>query len=247
MLDMKEKKPIICYGRNSVREAIRADQVLLLKVESRLGKDKVVLEARERGLPIDFASVSELTKLANTSSHQGMVALTKEIKTYSLDEVIALNKGKRNPLILMLDGIEDPHNLGAILRSADAFGVDAIIMKKRNEVPLNSTVIRVSTGAIYHLNVCVVPNLTNAITSLKKNGYWVVASDGEGKTNFDEVDYSCPIVMIVGSEGFGVSRLVLREADFVVKIPMLGHVNSLNASVSAGILLAEVQKNRRLQ
>ncbi len=244
---MQRKTPIICYGRNSVREAIRADQVLRLKVESRFKEDEVVKEARERGLPIDYVSQDELTRLTNSPSHQGLVALTKEIPTYSLDEIIASVKGKENPLILMLDGIEDPHNLGAILRSADAFGVDAIIMKKRNEVPLNSTVIKVSTGAIYHLKVCVVANLSNAISSLKKNGFWVVSSDGSGTTNYDEVDYSGPIVMIVGSEGFGISRLVLRESDFVVKIPMLGHVNSLNASVSAGILLAEVQEKRKLQ
>ena len=122
--------------------------------------------------------------------------------------------------------------------------VDGIIMKKRNEVPLNSTVAKVSTGAICYEKVASVPNLSQAIRKLKDNGFWVVTSDGSGTTNYDEIDYKCPIALVVGSEGFGVSRLLVRDSDFVAKIPMVGHVNSLNASVATAVFLAQISSSR---
>ena len=145
----------------------------------------------------------------------------------------------------MLDCIADPHNLVAILRTCDALGVDGVIIKKRGEAPLNATVSKVSTGAINWVKVAEVTNLNQAIETLKKKGYWIVASDGEAKMNYDEVDYKSPICLIVGSEGFGISKLVLKNSDFIVKIPMFGHVNSLNASVSAAILASEIVRSRR--
>ena len=144
----------------------------------------------------------------------------------------------------MLDGIEDPHNLGAILRSADAFGVDGVIIKSRGGVGLNGTVAKVSTGAISYVKVAEVNNLTKAALKLKDAGYWIVESDGSASLSYDEVDYHCPICLVVGSEGFGISRLLLSKADFVVKIPMKGHVNSLNASVATGILLSLISLKR---
>ena len=231
---------ILVFGKNTVRETLRSGSAIELYVSPKNQEDPLVRQARADSVQVHILPPAELDKMAKSTSHQGFVALSHPWKEYSLNELITAAKAKENPLILMLDGIEDPHNLGAILRSADAFGVDGIILKKRGEAPLNATVAKVSTGAIHYVRTCVVPNLTAAITTLKKNGYWVVSSDGSGKMNYDEVDYSGPIVMVVGSEGFGISNLVLKNSDFIVKIPMVGHVNSLNASVAAGILLAGV-------
>jgi len=162
----------------------------------------------------------------------------------SLRELITMGKSKENPLLVMLDGIEDPVNLGAILRSCDAFGVDGVIIRNTGNVTLNSTVAKVSTGAVAYVPVCGVPNLSQAISELKDSGYWVVSSDGSAKQDYDEVDYRGPIVLVVGSEGFGISRLVLQRSDFIVKIPMVGHVNSLNASVATGVLLSHIHLAR---
>jgi 23S rRNA (guanosine2251-2'-O)-methyltransferase len=171
-------------------------------------------------------------------SHQGIVALCEEYKYLTLKQLLSKLEGKENPLIVLLDGLEDPHNLGAILRSVDAFGADGVIIGANRQVRLNSTVAKVSTGAIEYVDVCMVTNLNQAVKELKEAGYWVVASDGEAKQDYREIDYNMKTVLIVGSEGFGVSQLLLKYSDFIVKIPMVGHVNSLNASVSAGIMIS---------
>lgn len=235
---------IIIYGKNAVREAVASNSATELKVVRRLGQDKIVQQAKAKKIPVELVEESELTRIAKNPSHQGFMAICKGWKNYSVEELIESSKASKYPLILILDGIEDPHNLGAILRSCDAFGVDGIIMKKRNEVPLNSTVAKVSTGAICYAKVASVPNLSQAMAKLKDNGYWVVCSDGSGTGNYDEIDYKCPIALVVGSEGFGVSRLLVRDSDFVAKIPMIGHVNSLNASVATAVFLAEISSLR---
>lgn len=236
---------IIIYGKNAVRETVAAGRALTLKVNPKQGKDPIVMEARVRKVPVEFAQDADLTRIAKNPSHQGFVAICADFPLFSLDDLIEEGKKKEYPLILILDGIEDPHNLGAIMRSADAFGVDGIVIKKKGEVPLTSTVAKVSTGAINYVKVAQVTNLTVSLKALQKAGYWVVASDGAGKVAYDEIDYRCPIALIVGSEGFGISRLLLENSDFVAQIPMLGHVNSLNASVSAGILLSQIVSFRR--
>ena len=236
---------IMVFGKNTVRETLRSGSAIELYVSPRNQNDPLVGEARSASIPVRIVSNTELDKLSKSTSHQGYVCSCHQWKEYTLRELIDATKGKENPLFLMLDGIEDPHNLGAILRSADAFGVDGVIMKKRGEVPLNPTVAKVSTGAIHYVRTCVVPNLSASIATLKKNGFWIVSSDGSGKMEYDQVDYSGPIVMVVGSEGFGISGLVLKNSDFVVRIPMVGHVNSLNASVATGILLAGIALLRK--
>ena len=183
--------------------------------------------------------------MAKNPSHQGFLVLSEAIRSYSLEEVLqSIPSEKKYPLIVILDGIEDPHNLGAIIRTCDAFSVDGIIMKKRGEVPLNGTVAKVSTGAINYVKVAVVANLNQAIEKLKQNGYWVVSSDGSATQSYLDVDYNSPIALVVGSEGFGISKLVLKNSDFIVKIPMTGHVNSLNASVASAILISGVVASR---
>lgn len=236
---------ILIYSKNTIREALRAKVVKKLYVSNKNRNDPLVKLATKELGDIVFLKDEELTKLAKNSLHQGFVAEINEFEVSTLEEIVANCKNKENPLILILDGIEDPHNLGAILRSADAFGVDGIILKNRGEVPLNSTVARVSTGAVFHLNIAPVTNLNRSIDYLKKNGFWIVASDGEAKLNYDEIDYKGPIGIIVGSEGFGISKLLLSNSDFIVKIPMVGHVNSLNASVASAIMLVMVSHLRK--
>ncbi len=234
----------IVTGKNAVREAVCSGCATKVLTLERFQKDPLVVMAQAKKLVVEFVRETELTRITKNSCHQGFVAICKEWRNYSVEELIESSKNSKYPLLLILDGIEDPHNLGAILRSCDAFGVDGIIMKKRNEVPLNSTVAKVSTGAICYAKVSTVPNLSQAIRKLKENGFWIVSSDGSASTSYDTIDYKCPIALIVGSEGFGVSRLLLRDSDFVTKIPMVGHVNSLNASVATGIFLAQISSLR---
>lgn len=236
---------IIVYGRNAVTASIESGSAVRLLTLRRLENDAISLLAKKKGVHIEIVDEGLLLKMAKNPAHQGFVVVAEAKKTISLPSMIEKTKGKKNSLILMLDGIEDPQNLGAILRSADAFGVDWIIMKSRGEAPLNGTVAKVSTGAIEYVDVSIVPNLSNAIKLLKDAGYWVVASDGSAKQTYDEVNYDCPIVLVIGSEGFGISRLVLQNSDFIIKIPMFGHVNSLNASVATGILLSAINRLRK--
>ena len=228
------------YGKNAVRATLEADNAKTLFTLKRLEKDELVAMARKKGIPVKFVEEKELTGLAKNPSHQGFLVLSEAIRSYSLEEVLqSIPSEKKYPLIVILDGIEDPHNLGAIIRTCDG-----IIMKKRGAVPLNGTVAKVSTGAINYVKVAVVANLNQAIEKLKQNGYWVVSSDGSATQSYLDVDYNSPIALVVGSEGFGISKLVLKNSDFIVKIPMTGHVNSLNASVASAILISGVVASR---
>ncbi len=232
------------FGKNAVRAALEANQAKTLYVPSRHSHSDIVLLAQGRKVPVKILPDKELDRLASNSNHQGYIATIDKIRLYSVDDLVALSKDKPYPTILILDGIEDPQNLGAILRSADAFGVDGVIVKKRGEVPLNGTVAKVSTGAVYHVKVASVPNLTQAIEKLQKAGFWIVSSADQGASSYVDIDYKCPIGLVVGNEGSGISRLVLEHSDFIVKIPMHGHVNCLNASVATGVLLANIISSR---
>ena len=207
--------------------------------------DREVLKAIAlKKIDIERVAESKLDQLSERGLHQGIVASVLDFRYYSLEEVIAAAASKKYPLLIVLDGIEDPHNFGAILRTCDAFGVDGVIIKKNRQVPLNATVAKVSTGAIDFVKVAEVTNLSVAIASLKERGYWIVASDGEATLSYRDVDCERPIALVLGSEGRGVSRLVIERSDYKVKIPMFGHVNSLNVSVAAGILIANIVKDR---
>lgn len=234
----------IIYGRNAVRSSIEADRVKTLYVSSRLEGDRLLEFARSKKLKVRLIDSNELTRLAKNPAHQGFVAEVEEYGTSSIEDIINSSKGKKYPLVIILDGIEDPHNLGAILRTADAFGVDGIIIKNHGQVQLNGTVAKVSTGAINYVKVAVVSNLSNAVEKLKQNGFWVVASDGSAKQSYLDVDYNCPIALVVGSEGFGIAPLLLKRSDFIVKIPMCGHVSCLNASVATAVIVAGIVSSR---
>lgn len=237
-----KKSDNLIFGRNPVKEAILSDRVVRLYI-SRSIKDNSLLElAHNHHLVPMMVSNEELDRFCE-GVHQGVAADIKRYEYLSLDNILGKIKKIKNPVIVMLDGINDPHNFGAILRSCDVFNVSAIIISKHNQVPLNATVAKTSAGAINYVPVVLVNNLNAAISVLKDNGFWVVSADGQGTTNYHELNYDFPTVLVVGSEGKGISQLVLRNSDYIVKIPLLGHVNSLNASVATGILLGRIKNS----
>lgn len=235
---------ITIYGKNAVLSSLNEGKVLRLFLAPQIRDEKVLSIARQMNIEIKVMSVSQLDQMTNHGVHQGMVAEVNNFEYTDLKNLIKQAKKKSLPLLLMLDGINDPHNLGAIIRSADAFGVDGIIIKKTNQVAVTATVIKVATGATNYVPVCQVTNLTQTLQLLKEEGFWAVATDGSAKQNYLDIDYKIPIVLIIGSEGEGISKLVLANSDFTVKIPMVGHVNSLNASVATAVLLAGIVSKR---
>lgn len=237
---------IVLTSINSIRESLRVGNVSQLYYLASKEGSFLVVEAKKAGIPVKLASAQELDTLSRANKHQGIVALSAEKEPCSVHDIIAKAQGKPLPLVLILDGIQDPHNLGAVLRVCDAFGVDGLIVKSKGEVPLNATVARVSTGAIEYVDVAVVPNLNQAISELRDAGYGIVAAEGSAEKNVESVDYRRPMALVIGSEGFGISHAVLSKCDEIVKIPMHGHVNSLNASVSAGIIISQIDLLRRL-
>ena len=232
----------LIYGKNPAIEAIRAKKALKVFLVSNFSDQKILNLIKENHLNVSYINPNEMDKMCD-GVHQGVAAELKPYQTVSLEEIILKAKKKDKKIIVMLDGIEDPHNLGAILRSADVFEASGIILPKHNSVSLNATVAKTSAGAINYVPVAVVNNLNQAISKLKEEGYWVVATDGSAEISYSSIKYDFPVVVVIGSEGKGVSSLVLKNSDYIVKIPQFGHVNSLNASVAAGILLAEVHKS----
>ena len=231
----------LVYGKNPVIEAIRAKKALKVFVVANFNDQKVLNLIKDNKLNMVSISPNEMDKMCN-GVHQGIAAELKPYQTVSLEEIIIKANKKNKKIIVMLDNINDPHNLGAILRSADVFEAAGIVLPKHNSVSLNATVAKTSAGAINYVPVAVVNNLNQAIKTLKEEGYWVVSTDGSATIDYSSIKYDFPVVVVIGSEGKGVSPLVLKNSDYVVKIPQFGHVNSLNASVAAGILLAEVHK-----
>lgn len=234
----------LIYGRNPVLSSLGENRVEKIFLDMQFSDREVLKAIALKKIDIERVAESKLDQLSERGLHQGIVASVLDFRYYSLEEVIAAAASKKYPLLIVLDGIEDPHNFGAILRTCDAFGVDGVIIKKNRQVPLNATVAKVSTGAIDFVKVAEVTNLSVAIASLKERGYWIVASDGEATLSYRDVDCERPIALVLGSEGRGVSRLVIERSDYKVKIPMFGHVNSLNVSVAAGILIANIVKDR---
>lgn len=234
------------YGRNAVRNAIsNNNSVKKVFVDGGVQDSVINILTKNKNIPLQIVTKSSLTKLVGDVKHQGIVAEIEEYHYLPLEQLIEKNKDNPNSLIVLLDGIEDPHNLGAILRSVDAFGAQGVIIGANRQVGLNATVAKVSTGAIEYVDVTMVTNLNQTIQKLKEEGYWIVASDGEAKLDYRQVDYNnMKTVLIVGSEGFGVSKLLLKNSDYVVKIPMVGHVNSLNASVACAVFLSQIYAKR---
>ena len=242
---LSKNSPNYIYGRNTSLAALENKKAIKVILQNGFNEPKILEQIKQQNFVPQYTDINHLNQISKNANHQGIIVEVKPYEYCSVDEIIRSSKNKTQPLVLILDEIEDPHNFGAILRSCDAFGVDGVIMKKKGEVQLNPTVARVSTGAINYVKVAVVANLTQAAETLKKNGFWIASSDGEATQSYDEIDYKCPIGLVVGSEGFGISRLLLEHSDFIIKIPMVGHVNSLNASVSAAILISQISLARK--
>lgn len=235
-------------GRNPVIEALRSDREIDKIMISNSSKEgsikKIIGMAKEKNIVIQYVDKHKLDEISTSHAHQGVIALVSEYKYYELDELleIASKKGE-DPFFIILDEITDPHNLGTIIRTADAVGAHGVIIPKRRSVHITSVVAKASAGAVEYVPVCKVTNIVNTIKQLKKEGLWIAAADMDGEV-FYEQNLTGPIALVIGSEGFGVSRLVKQNCDFVVKMPMIGNVSSLNASVAGGILLYEIFRQR---
>ena len=186
-------------------------------------------------------SLRRARRAASTGRHRTTRSGIKPYEYIDLDEILRRSRKVELPVIVILDGIEDPHNLGAILRSCDVFNVTGVLIPKHNQVPLNATVAKSSAGAINYVPVCQIGSINQTLQRLKDNGFWVVSTDGSATIDYSKLTYDFPVALVIGSEGKGVSQLVIKNSDYVVKIPQYGHVNSLNASVAAGILLSRIR------
>ena len=238
---MAEKSLNLIYGRNPIREAINSKRAKKIYLSNSFSHTEILKLIEDSHLPVAKVNNAELDKMCN-GVHQGVAAEIKDYEYYSFESILQIAKKKSNPVIVILDGINDTHNLGAILRSCDVFDVSGIVMGKHNQVPLNATVAKASAGAINYVPVCLVNNLNQAIAKLKEEGFWIVSTDGSGNINYQDLKYDFKVGLVIGSEGQGVSHLVLKNSDYIVKIPQYGHVNSLNASVAAGILLSKIRQ-----
>ena len=226
------------YGRIPVLSYLDNGRVYEVFLAQNFSDQKIIQALKTRKLNPKFVSSHELDKLSSFNNHQGIVAKVDEYMAYSLLDLINSLKDKHHPVIVMLDEIMDPHNLGAIIRNLDAFNIDGLIIKNKNQAPLSPIVYKVSTGALSFVKVAVVANLNNAIQQLKDNGYWIYAISQKGSKPYYEVDFDNPSVLIFGNEGKGISKLVLDNSDYYVSIPMFGHVESLNVASSSAILLS---------
>lgn len=230
----------LIYGRNPIREALIANRVKEIYLSDSFSDNSIAKLVKEKNIPVKIKRNSELSSMTD-GVHQGCIAIIKRYEFYSLDDILREAKKVVNPCIVMLDEINDPHNLGAIIRSADVFGISGIIIKKFNQVELTSTVAKTSAGAINYVKVAQVSNLSQAIERLKKEGFWVISADGSGNTSYLDIKYDFPSVLVIGNEGKGISRLIVDKSDYVVKIPMHGKINSLNASVAAAVLMSRIK------
>jgi 23S rRNA (guanosine2251-2'-O)-methyltransferase len=240
----------VLLGPNAVREALRAGRrrvrrILLARDARDPRVADVVAQADRQGIPVQRAPRERLTALAGTDRHQGLVALADPF-TYRDPEEVATEAAARSalPLLVALDGIEDPHNLGAILRTAEVLGADGVILPKHRAAGITAAVLRVASGAAEHLPVARATNLTACLERLKALGYWICGADAHGGVPLDRTDLRRPLVLVIGGEHGGIRRGMRETCDLLAQIPMAGRVGSLNASVAAGILLYEVQRQR---
>jgi 23S rRNA (guanosine2251-2'-O)-methyltransferase len=238
---------MVVYGINTVMEALRAGRVRRLMVGPRAdGRLERALEiARRTGIPIDRVDPSALERASRGGVHQGIVAVVEDAPDYSIAELLS-HAAPQAPLIVVLDGIEDPHNVGAVLRTADAAGAHGVVRQARRAAPLDGIVAKASAGALAHVRVATVVNIARAVEELTAAGVWTVGLTGDALERYDRVDLTLPTAIVLGAEGSGLRRLVRERCDRLVSIPMGGTVESLNVSVAAGVTLFEVVRQRRV-
>lgn len=236
-------------GRNAVMELIESDKdvnkIFVQAGEKHGSIMKIIARAKSKGIVVVEVQKRKLDEMSISHNHQGVIAITPPFEYVEVEDILEEAKQKNeNPFILILDGIEDVHNLGSIIRTAETAGVHGIIIPKRRAAAVNATVYKTSAGAVEYMKIARVNNIQNTINYLKENDVWICGTDMDTNSLYNEQDYKMPIAIVIGNEGKGMSRLTKENCDFVVKIPMKGKINSLNASVSAGIIMYEVLRNR---
>lgn len=238
-------------GRNAVIELLGSkkdiNKIFIQSGERHGSINKIIAKAKENGIVIVETSKKNLDEMSETHNHQGVIAIVPPFEYVEIEDILKYAKEKKeDAFIIILDGIEDVHNLGSIIRTAETAGVHGIIIPKRRAAAVNSTVVKTSAGAVEHMKIARVNNINETIKYLKDEGLWICGTDMDTKTEHWEQDYNMPLAVVIGSEGSGMSRLTKENCDFIVKIPMKGKINSLNASVSAGIVIYEVLRSRKM-
>ena len=231
------------YGKNVCREKLNtSNDINRVYLSKHFNDSNIINLIKDKCIKINYVDNVVLDKKVD-GLHQGIVMEVDEVKMYTFDEVLNDIKDKCNPLIVMLDHLEDPHNFGAIIRTSEALGVDAIIIPNDRSVKVNSTVIKTSVGSINYIKIIRVPNLQVAIKKLKDNNFWIIGTDMLGE-DYTKIDYNMPICLIIGNEGKGISNVIRKNCDYIASIPMRGKINSLNASVSCGIIVSRIVSSR---
>ncbi len=248
-MENKEKYEDQVEGRNAVLELIESgkdiNKIYIEKGEKQGSINKILAKANERKIIVTEVDKQKFRQMSQTPNAQGIIAIVPPFDYCDVYDIIELAKERNeDPFILILDGIEDPHNLGSIIRTAETAGVHGIIIPKRRAASVNSTVNKVSAGAVEHMKIARVNNINETINTLKKEGIWICGTDMDTNKYYYNQDLTGPLAIVIGSEGFGMSRLVKENCDFLIKIPMKGKITSLNASVSAGIIVYEAVKQR---
>ena len=240
----------VVVGRNAVTEALKSgravNRLLVAEGDGQGSIREIVRLARESGAVVETVARSKIEAVARGFRHQGVLAYTSPVDYMPLDELLEAARAKSDaPFLILLDELEDPHNLGAILRTADAVGVDGVLIPRRRSCPLSATVAKTSAGAVEYVPVARIGNIAQTIKALKDEGFWIIGADMDGTTDYFDADLTGATVLVVGSEGRGISRIVRDNCDILVKIPMLGKINSLNVSVAGAVLMYESLRQRR--
>lgn len=246
----QENNQEIIYGRNSVQEALKAgipmNRLLIAGGDGSGSLKSIIALAKERGILCVTQERKKLDEICANRNHQGIAAYIAAASYVEPEDILQIAKAKgESPFVIILDEIQDPHNLGAILRTADAVGAHGVIIPKHRAAALTGTVAKTSAGAVHHVPVARVTNIPNTIDYLKAQGLWIAGTDLSGTTPFYKADFKGPIGLVIGSEGHGMGKLTCKKCDFVVTIPMCGQVTSLNASVAAGVVMYEIFKQHK--
>jgi 23S rRNA (guanosine2251-2'-O)-methyltransferase len=238
---------MLIWGINAVLEALRAGRVRRVRIAASRGDRRIeetIAVARSHNVPVERVDAEALDRAARGAPHQGIVAELQPSRDYSVEELVAA-AAPEAPLLVVLDGVEDPHNLGAVIRSVDAAGAHGIVRQARHAAPLDGAAVKASAGAIAHVRIATVVNIARAIEELKTADVWTVGLTGDAEQPYDAVDFTLPSALVVGNEGEGLRRLTRERCDRLVRIPMRGEVSSLNVSVAAGVALFEARRQRR--
>lgn len=228
------------YGKNTVDSFIENNEINEIYILNSFKDEKIINKIRKKNLKLSIKDKNFFERICHGANHQGIIATIKSYQYTLIDDFFKLISTKEKAFVVILDGIEDPHNVGAIVRSCEAFSVDGLIIGKHNCCPITSTVAKVSTGALANINVIQVNNITQTIKLLKENGFWIYAAEAFNSQPYESLKYANKVALVVGSEGNGISKLVKEQADFNISIKMSGKVNSLNVSVATGILVSYI-------